>query len=64
MQIPLSLPWDLEMYVLTFSDTKSSMNLCLTEKKRKMLTLFVEDRFMINEFKRIGELIDEKSVNI
>ena len=59
----LRLRWDLEMHVFTFIDTKTSINFCLTEKKRKMLTLFVEDRFMINEFKRIGKLIDEKSVN-
>merc|ERR1712098_318572 len=52
---------DLEMHIVKFCDTASSMNLCLTEKKRKLFILFVEDQFMINQFKRIQSLVNKGS---
>merc|ERR1719146_460634 len=52
------LPWELEMQILRFCDTPSSMNLCRTGKKRKMLCLFIEDRWMSTEFRKIRIMVE------
>merc|ERR1711939_714508 len=48
-----ALPWDIEMYMLRFCNTQTSMHFCLTDKRRSEMSEYVAVQHAIEEFEKV-----------